>query len=112
VAGEVAVEAPDGAEGQGRHPRLQQALHEHRRRRVADGVPEEYVKGRLDRKTPLPRLPRQNYKVGDYDPTGGSSPASTPPSVCTRRTAKFCAHITLAKGHAAEHERCFWVVDL
>lgn len=34
------------------------------------------------------------------------------PAIGHSKVAKFCAHIVLGQGSCAEHERCYWVIDL
>jgi hypothetical protein len=73
---------------------------------------EEYVRGGYIGKTRYPGCLDKGYCVGDFDPTwrryGGFDPAAGKIS----HSSKFCAHIELAVGSCAEHERCFWIVDI
>jgi phage terminase large subunit-like protein len=72
---------------------------------------EAYVKGGYRGKVKFPGCIDKNFVVGDttfcnkivcgFDPAVGAS-----------RGAKFCAHVVLGEGQCAEHERCYWVVDL
>jgi len=72
---------------------------------------EEYIKGGYVGKLHFPGCLDRKYKVGDYDPSWPRY-SGFDPAIGTYRTAKFCAHITLAVGSCALHERCYWVVDL
>jgi hypothetical protein len=72
---------------------------------------EEYVKGGWIGKTQYRGCVDKTYKVGDYDP-GWRKVAGFDPAVGLTKSAKFCAHVTLAAGSCRDHERCFWVVDM
>jgi hypothetical protein len=72
---------------------------------------EEYVKGGYIKDIKYPGCLDRQYKVGDYDESWPRY-SGFDPAIGTYRTAKFCAHITLAVGSCAQHERCYWVVDL
>jgi phage terminase large subunit-like protein len=74
-------------------------------------VKHEYIYGGYVGKVKYPGCLERGYVIGDvpsewrkvagFDPAGGKT-----------RGSKFCAHLTLAIGSCAEHERCYWVVDL
>jgi phage terminase large subunit-like protein len=72
---------------------------------------EEYVKGGYIKDIKYPGCVDRQYKVGDYD-SSWPRYAGFDPAIGTYRGAKFCAHVTIAVGSCAEHERCYWVVDL
>ena len=73
---------------------------------------EEYVRGGYVGKQQYPGCLDRDYVIGDYSPDWRRV-AGFDPAVGTRsRSAKFCAHIVLAAGSCAKHERCYWVVDL
>lgn len=72
---------------------------------------EAYIRGGYIGKTKYPGCLDPNFVVGEYEDHwrryGGFDPA-----VGLTKTAKFCAHLTIAQGSCAEHEKCFWVIDL
>lgn len=72
---------------------------------------EEYVKGGYIKDVKYPGCIDRDYRVGDFDPAWPRY-AGFDPAIGTYRTAKFCAHVTIAVGSCTEHERCYWVVDL
>jgi phage terminase large subunit-like protein len=72
---------------------------------------EEYIKGGYVGKIKYPGCLDRDYSVGDFDPSWPRY-AGFDPAIGTYRTAKFCAHLTIAVGTCSEHERCYWVVDL
>jgi hypothetical protein len=72
---------------------------------------EEYVKGGYAGNVRYPGCLDRNYKVGDYDPLWRRV-SGFDPAIGAYRSAKFCAHLTLAMGSCRDHEKCIWVVDL
>jgi hypothetical protein len=72
---------------------------------------EEYVKGGYYNGETYPGCLDRNYKIGEYE-SGWRRAAGFDPAVGTSRSAKFCAHVTLAVGSCKHHERCFWVIDV
>ena len=72
---------------------------------------EEYVKGGFYNKVEYPGCLDRNYTVGEYMPEWRRI-AGFDPAVGTGKSAKFCAHVTLALGSCSKHERCLWVVDV
>lgn len=74
---------------------------------------EEYIKGGYSSvtKQTYPGCLDRGYVVGDYDETWRRG-SGFDPAVGIGRSAKFCAHLVLAEGSCAKHERCFWVIDL
>ena len=72
---------------------------------------EEYVKGGFYNKVEYPGCLDRGYTVGEYMPEWRRV-AGFDPAVGTGKSAKFCAHVTLAMGSCAKHERCIWVVDV
>jgi phage terminase large subunit-like protein len=72
---------------------------------------EEYVKGGWIGRQQYPGCIDRESVVGDYDPSWRRV-AGFDPAVGATRSAKFCAHVTLALGSCAKHEKCIWVVDV
>lgn len=74
---------------------------------------EEYVRGGFIGRQRYPGCIDKDFVVGDYS-ADWRRVAGFDPAVGTRsRSAKFCAHLTLARGNCAKHpDGCFWVVDL
>lgn len=72
---------------------------------------EEYVRGGWIGKEKYPGCLDANYKVGEYEESWRRA-SGFDPAVGLTRSAKFCAHVTLAAGTCAEHEKCYWVVDI
>jgi hypothetical protein len=72
---------------------------------------EEYVKGGWVGRTQYPGCIDKDYVIGQYDPSW-KRVAGFDPAVGITKSAKFCAHVTLALGSCQKHERCYWVVDL
>jgi phage terminase large subunit-like protein len=72
---------------------------------------EEYVKGGWIGRTKYDGCIDRSHIIGQYDSTWRRI-SGFDPAVGATRSAKFCAHITLALGSCARHERCIWVVDL
>jgi phage terminase large subunit-like protein len=72
---------------------------------------EEYIKGGWIGKTQYPGCIDKEHCVGDYDDSWKLI-AGFDPAVGATRSAKFCAHIVLAEGACAKHEKCIWVIDL
>lgn len=72
---------------------------------------EEYVKGGFIGKTRYDGCVDRTHIVGAYDPTWRRV-SGFDPAVGVTKSAKFCAHVTLALGSCQRHERCIWVVDL
>jgi predicted phage terminase large subunit-like protein len=72
---------------------------------------EEYVRGGWVGKDQYPGCLDRHYQVGDFDEMWRKA-AGFDPAVGSGRSAKFCAHMTLGQGSCAQHERCYWVIDL
>jgi predicted phage terminase large subunit-like protein len=72
---------------------------------------EEYVKGGYIGTLKYPGCLDKNHIVGSYEDSWLKY-AGFDPAVGTAHSAKFCAHMTLAVGSCAKHERCLWVIDL
>ena len=72
---------------------------------------EPFIRGGAEAGRRYPGCLDQGYTVGDFDPSWRRV-AGFDPAVGLGKKAKFCAHIVLAVGSCADHERCFWVVDL
>jgi len=61
----------------------------------------QWYKGCLDESYVIGQYEQRWRRIAGFDPAIGSS-----------KTAKFCAHLTLGIGECADHERCYWVIDL
>lgn len=72
---------------------------------------EEFIKGGFYEKREYEGCLDRSYVVGDYDPSWRRV-AGFDPAAGKGRSAKFCAHITLALGSCARHEKCIHVIDL
>lgn len=72
---------------------------------------EEYVRGGFVGKDQYPGCLDKTFTVGETV-EGWRRIAGFDPAVGTARSAKFCAHVTLASGSCRDHERCYWVVDI
>lgn len=72
---------------------------------------EEYVRGGWIGKEEYPGCLDEQYIVGEFEPNWNRF-AGFDPAVGLTRSAKFCAHCTIAVGSCKEHEVCYWVVDL
>ena len=72
---------------------------------------EEFIKGGYIGKQRFPGCLDRKYKVGDFDSSWVRF-SGFDPAIGTYRSAKFCAHITVAVGSCSQHERCYWIVDL
>ena len=72
---------------------------------------EEYLRGGYIGKTKYPGCLDDNYRIGEYE-DNWKRVAGFDPAVGVTRNRKFCAHLTLAEGSCAEHNKCYWVVDL
>ena len=72
---------------------------------------EEFIKGGYIGKTKFPGVLDNNFRIGEYE-DNWRRVAGFDPAVGITRSRKFCAHLTLAEGSCAEHEKCYWVVDL
>lgn len=72
---------------------------------------EEYIRGQYLNGEKYPGCLDENYRVGEID-DGWQVITAFDPAVGRSKNRKFCAHVTLAVGSCAEHERCYWVVDL
>lgn len=72
---------------------------------------EEYVRGGYIGKDKYPGCLDPNYSIGQYEDNWRRI-AGFDPAVGISRFAKFCAHVTLGVGSCADHERCFWVIDV
>jgi hypothetical protein len=72
---------------------------------------EAYVKGGYEGGEKYPGCLDSNYSYGKYENDwhrfGGFDPATG-----AYRGHKFCAHVTIASGSCADHEHCYWVVDV
>lgn len=74
---------------------------------------EEYVRGGYIGKSRYPGCLDREFCVGDvYDPTWRRYAGFDPAVGKISSSSKFCAHIELAVGRCAEHERCLWIVDI
>ena len=73
---------------------------------------EEYVRGGWVGKTKYPGCLDKNYTIGDYHDSWRRYSGFDPAMGKLSRSAKFCAHVEIAVGSCAEHERCLWVVDI
>jgi hypothetical protein len=73
---------------------------------------EEYVRGGYVGKIRYPGCLDKHYCVGDYDPSWRRYAGFDPAAGKLSRSAKFCAHIEVAVGSCADHEKCLWIVDL
>lgn len=73
---------------------------------------EEYVRGGYIGRQFYPGCLDREYTVGEYLPEWRRV-AGFDPAVGTKsHSNKFCAHIVIAAGSCAKHEKCYWVVDL
>jgi hypothetical protein len=72
---------------------------------------EEHVRGGWIGNDQYPGCLDRNYRVGDYDESWRRC-AGFDPAIGATRSAKFCAHLTLAQGSCRDHERCYWVMDV
>lgn len=73
---------------------------------------EEFVKGGYRGKEKFPGCLDENYCVGEIRDGSWQVFGGFDPAIGKTRSAKFCAHVTLAVGSCPEHQRCYWVVDL
>jgi hypothetical protein len=74
---------------------------------------DEYVRGGYIGKIRYPGCIDPTYNVGDWQDNWKLYCGFDPAIGKLSRSAKFCAHITLARGSCAKHpEGCYWVVDL
>lgn len=72
---------------------------------------EEWIRGGYIGKVKFPGCLDRNYKVGQFEKDWWRY-AAFDPAIGITRSRKFCAHVVLAVGSCADHDKCFWVVDL
>lgn len=75
---------------------------------------EEYIKGQYVKGIKYPGCLDENHIVGRVPMPNWPVYTGFDPAIGKYRTAKFCAHMTIALGSCSKpgHEQCIWVIDL
>jgi hypothetical protein len=71
----------------------------------------EYLRGGYYNKEHYEGCLDHNYRIGEFGDNWRRL-AGFDPAIGSSKIAKFCAHVTIGVGSCAQHERCYWVIDL